>query len=84
MTQAGPLSKAAAHKPPVQNAPTGEKTATPPGGKVVSFADWNGQVVDRSAPGSGVDIRGNGSAIVNGDLNERYPHLRDTPPVGRW
>jgi hypothetical protein len=46
-------AKAAAQIPPVQNAPTGvsEKTATPPGGKVVSFADWNGQVVDRSAPG---------------------------------
>jgi hypothetical protein len=30
------------------------------------------------------DPRGNGSAIVNRDLAERYPNLRFDPPVGKW
>jgi hypothetical protein len=28
--------------------------------------------------------RGNGSAVVQGDLSERYPNLAYDPPVGRW
>jgi hypothetical protein len=31
-----------------------------------------------------VPLRGSGSAVVNGDLHERYPHLASTPPVDRW
>jgi hypothetical protein len=30
------------------------------------------------------DPRGDGSALVNGSLSERYPSLRWDDPVGRW
>jgi hypothetical protein len=30
------------------------------------------------------DPRGNGSCAIDTPLEQRYPHLQDTPPVGRW
>jgi hypothetical protein len=36
------------------------------------------------SPSNVVDIRGNGSARIDTPLEQRYPHLSDTPPVGKW
>jgi hypothetical protein len=35
-------------------------------------------------PSNVVPFVGNGSCAIDTPLENRYPHLRDTPPVGRW
>jgi hypothetical protein len=35
-------------------------------------------------PSNVVPFVGNGSCAIDAPLEQRYPHLRDTPPVGRW